>query len=71
MSTQDFTQNEVMLLIKGLKLLLSRNSKNDPVLIKQFYVRSDPYTEVLAIDKEKYEEDRNNIINLIRKLEKG
>ena len=71
MSTQDFTQNEVMLLIKGLKLLLSKNSKNDPVLIKQFYVRSDPYMEVFAVDKEKYEEDRNNIIDLIRKLEKG
>ena len=40
-------------------------------VIKQFYVRSDPYMEVFAIDKEKYEEDRNNIINLIRKLEKG
>ena len=71
MNTQDFTQNELMLLIKGLKLLLSKNSKNDPILIKEFYVRSDPYMEVFAVDKEKYEEDRNNIIDLVRKLEKG
>ena len=71
MDTQGFTQNEVMLLIKGLKLLLSKNSKNDPVLIKQFYVRSDPYMEVFAVDKAKYEEDRNHIIDLIRKLGKG
>ena len=70
MNTQDFTQNEVMLLIKGLKLLLSKNSKNDTLLIKQFYVRSDPSMEVFAVDKEKYEEDRNNIIDLIRKLER-
>ncbi|MFZ3076120.1 MAG: hypothetical protein WA114_08100 [Psychrobacter glacincola] len=71
MNTQDFTQNELMLLIKGLKLLLSKNSKNDPILIKEFYVRSDPYMEVFAVDKEKYEEDRNNIIDLVRKLEKN
>lgn len=71
MDTQGFTQNEVMLLIKGLKLLLSKKSKSDPELIQWSYVRSDPYMEVFAVDKAKYEEDRNHIIDLIRKLGKG
>jgi len=71
MNIQSFSQNEVELLLQGLRVLLSEKSKSDPELIQWSYVRSDPYMEVFAIDKEKYEEDRNNIINLIRKLEKG
>ena len=71
MNTQDFSQNEVELLLKGLRVLLSERAKSDPELIQWSYVRSDPYMEVFAIDKAKYEEERNYIIDLIRKLEIG
>ena len=71
MNTQDFSQNEVELLLKGLRVLLSEKAKSDPELIQWSYVRSDPYLEVFAIDKAKYEEERNYIIDLIRKLEIG
>ena len=71
MDSQGFSQNEVELLLKGLRVLLSEKAKSDPELIQWSYVRSDPYMEVFAIDKAKYEEDRNYIIDLIRKLEKG
>ena len=71
MNTQDFSQNEVELLLKGLRVLLSEKAKSDPELIQWSYVRSDPYMEVFAIDKAKYEEERNYIIDLIRKLEIG
>ena len=71
MNTQDFSQNEVELLLKGLRVLLSERAKSDPELIQWSYVRSDPYMEVFAIDKAKYEEERNYIIDLIRKLETG
>ena len=71
MNTQDFSQNEVELLLQGLRVLLSEKSKSDPELIQWSYVRSDPYMEVFAIDKAKYEEERNYIIDLIRKLETG
>lgn len=71
MNTQGFSQNEVELLLKGLRVLLSERAKSDPELIQWSYVRSDPYMEVFAIDKAKYEEERNCIIDLIRKLEIG
>lgn len=71
MNIQDFSQNEVELLLQGLRVLLSEKSKSDPELIQWSYVRSDPYMEVFAIDKVKYEEERNYIIDLIRKLETG
>lgn len=71
MNTQGFSQNEVELLLKGLRVLLSERAKSDPELIQWSYVRSDPYMEVFAIDKAKYEEERNYIIDLIRKLEIG
>ena len=71
MDTKGFTQNEVELLLKGLRVLLSEKAKSDPELIQWSYVRSDPYMEVFAIDKAKYEEERNYIIDLIRKLEIG
>ncbi|HAV48083.1 MAG TPA: hypothetical protein DCX43_08390 [Psychrobacter sp.] len=71
MNIQDFSQNEVELLLQGLRVLLSEKSKSDPKLIQWSYVRSDPYMEVFAIDKAKYEEERNYIIDLIRKLETG
>ncbi|MBP6496542.1 MAG: hypothetical protein KA291_08700 [Psychrobacter sp.] len=71
MNIQDFSQNEVELLLQGLRVLLSEKSKSDPELIQWSYVRSDPYMEVFAIDKAKYEEERNYIIDLIRKLETG
>ncbi|MDN3397318.1 hypothetical protein QL919_01085 [Psychrobacter sp. APC 3426] len=71
MNIQDFSQNEVELLLQGLRVLLSEKSKSDPELIQWSYVRSDPYMEVFAIDKAKYEEERNYIIDLIRKLEIG
>ena len=69
MNIQDFSQNEVKLLLQGLRLLLSEKSKSDPELIQWSYVRSDPYMEVFAVDKAKYEEERDYIIGLIRKLE--
>ena len=59
MNIQDFSQNEVELLLQGLRVLLSEKSKSDPELIQWSYVRSDPYMEVFAIDKAKYEEERN------------
>ena len=62
MNIQDFSQNEVELLLQGLRVLLSEKSKSDPELIQWSYVRSDPYMEVFAIDKAKYEEERNYII---------
>ena len=71
MNIQDFSQNEVELLLQGLRVLLSEKSKSDPELIQWSYVRSDSYMEVFAIDKAKYEEERNYIIDLIRKLETG
>lgn len=71
MHIQDFSQNEVELLLQGLRVLLSEKSKSDPELIQWSYVRSDPYMEVFAIDKAKYEEERNHIIDLVRKLEIG
>lgn len=71
MNIQDFSQNEVELLLQGLRVLLSEKSKSDPELIQWSYVRSGPYMEVFAIDKAKYEEERNYIIDLIRKLETG
>ena len=71
MNIQDFSQNEVELLLQGLRVLLSEKSKSEPELIQWSYVRSDPYMEVFAIDKAKYEEERNYIIDLIRKLETG
>ncbi len=71
MNIQDFSQNEVELLLQGLRVLLSEKSKSDPELIQWSYVRSDPYMEVFAIDKAKYEEERNYVIDLIRKLEIG
>ena len=71
MNIQDFSQNEVELLLQGLRVLLSEKSKSDPELIQWSYVRSDPYMEIFAIDKAKYEEERNYIIDLIRKLETG
>ena len=63
MNIQDFSQNEVELLLQGLRVLLSEKSKSDPELIQWSYVRSDPYMEVFAIDKAKYEEERNYIID--------
>lgn len=69
MNIRDFSQNEVKLLLQGLRLLLSEKSKSDPELIQWSYVRSDPYMEVFAVDKAKYEEERDYIIGLIRKLE--
>lgn len=71
MNIQDFSQREIELLLQGLRFLLSEKSKSDPELIQWSYVRSDPYMEVFAIDKAKYEEERNCIIDLIRKLEIG
>ena len=71
MNIQDFSQREIELLLQGLRVLLSEKSKSDPELIQWSYVRSDPYMEVFAIDKAKYEEERNYIIDLIRKLEIG
>ncbi|ABE75674.1 hypothetical protein [Psychrobacter cryohalolentis] len=71
MNIQDFSQPEIELLLQGLRVLLSEKSKSDPELIQWSYVRSDPYMEVFAIDKAKYEEERNYIIDLIRKLEIG
>ena len=71
MHIQDFSRNGVELLLQGLRVLLSEKSKSDPELIQWSYVRSDPYMEVFAVDKAKYEEDRNHIIDLIRKLGKG
>ena len=71
MNIQDFSQNEVKLLLQGLRLLLSEKSKSDPELIQWSYVRSDPYMEVFALDKATYEEERDYIIGLIRKLEIG
>ena len=71
MHIQGFSQNEVELLLQGLRVLLSEKSKSDPELIQWSYVRSDPYMEVFAIDKAKYEEERNHIIDLVRKLEIG
>ena len=71
MNIQDLSQHEIELLLQGLRVLLSEKSKSDPELIQWSYVRSDPYMEVFAIDKAKYEEERNYIIDLIRKLEIG
>ena len=71
MNIQDFSQREIELLLQGLRVLLSEKSKSDPELIQWSHVRSDPYMEVFAIDKAKYEEERNYIIDLIRKLEIG
>ncbi|AMT97696.1 MULTISPECIES: hypothetical protein [Psychrobacter] len=71
MNMQDFSQREIEVLLQGLRVLLSEKSKSDPELIQWSYVRSDPYMEVFAIDKAKYEEERNYIIDLIRKLEIG
>lgn len=71
MNMQDFSQREIEALLQGLRVLLSEKSKSDPELIQWSYVRSDPYMEVFAIDKDKYEEERNYIIDLIRKLEIG
>jgi len=71
MNIQNFSQHEKDLLLQGLRVLLSKKSKSDPELIQWSYVRSDPYMEVFAIDKAKYEEERNYIIDLIRKLEIG
>ncbi len=70
MNTPNIEPYEVMLLLHGLRVLLSEKSKSDPELIKWSYNRHDPYLEVFAIDKAKFEEERNQIIKLIRKLER-
>lgn len=71
MNIRDFSQNELTLLLQGLRGLLSEKSKSDPELVKWSYNKYDPYLEVFAIDKARFEEERNYIIDLIRKLETG